>query len=549
MAKKLAYIFVSGGVISGLGKGVLTASIGKLLQAHGFSVSAIKIDPYLNLDAGTMRPTEHGEVWVTEDGGEFDQDLGNYERFLDIPLSKKHNITSGKVLFPVLERERKGEYLGQTVQYIPHVTKEITKQILGVTKNQKVDFVLVEIGGVVGDYENVLFLKAAQQIDDDFPTMYVEVAYLLTPSHLGEMKTKPMQHAIAELGHLGIRPDIVIGRGKDMMDDPRKKKIVDSTGIHFDRIFSAPDIENVYELPIILKKQRLDKIILNFFGLKSRVKNPSSKWGAYVNKISRLKKEVKVGIVGKYFDIGKFTLLDSYISVIEAIKHAAWNNNRCPKIVWIDSKSFEKNAGELKELDDMDCVVVPGGFGKSGIEGKIRAVQYCRENKVPYLGLCLGLQMAVIEFARNVCGLKGAHSTEFAPNTKYPVVAIIKEQNRILEKKGYGGTMRLGAWPAYLKARSLIKKLYGGKRIVCERHRHRYEVNPKYIKRLEKKGLIFPGYSPDRVLMEYIELPQEIHPYFVATQAHPEFTSRPMRPNPLFDGLIKAAIKNQKSKP
>lgn len=542
MLKRPAYIFVTGGVISGLGKGILTASTGKLIQSHGFSVTAIKIDPYLNVDAGTMRPTEHGEVWVTEDGGEFDQDLGNYERFLDITLSRKHNITSGKVLFSVLERERKGEYLGQTVQYIPHVTEEITRQLLDATKKRNVDFVLVEIGGVVGDYENVLFLKAAQQIEDKFPVMHIEVCYLITPTHLGEMKTKPMQHAIAELGHLGIRPDVVVGRGIREMDEVRKRKIANSSGISFEKIFSAPDIENVYELPIILKKQGLDKVILSFFNLKSKVKNPSSVWSSYINKIKRLKKEVRVGIVGKYFDIGEFTLLDSYISVIEAIKHAAWNNDRKVKITWIDSKLFEKDKDALKQLDNEDCVIVPGGFGKSGIEGKIRAVQYLRENRIPYLGLCLGLQMAVIEYARNVCGMKGANSTEFSLRTKYPVVAIIKEQKEILAKKGYGGTMRLGAWRAHLRSRSLVKELYGGKSIVYERHRHRYEVNPKYIKRLESKGLIFSGYSKDKVLMEYIELPQNVHPFFVATQAHPEFTSRPMKPNPLFDGLIKAGI-------
>lgn len=540
------FIFVIGGVISGLGKGVLTASIGKILQCYGFSVTAIKIDPYLNLDAGTMRPTEHGEVWVTDDGGEIDQDLGNYERFMGITLSRKNNITSGKVLFPVLERERKGEYLGKTVQYIPHVTNEIKEQIFNIAKDSNVDFVLIEIGGVVGDYENILFLKAAQQIEGECPVMYIEVAYLPTPKHLGEMKTKPIQHAISALGQVGIRPHVVVGRGETAMDKPRIEKIAVSSGINRERIFSAPDLSNIYALPIVLQKQKFGEVILDFFGVKSKRKYPLKKWKVFINGIENIKRDVKVGIVGKYFDTGDFTLMDSYISVIEAVKHAAWHNDRSPDIVWFDAKSFEKDSKYLKKLDQVDCVIVPGGFGNSGIEGKIHAVNYCRIHKIPYLGLCLGLQVAVIEYARNVCKLRNANSTEFIPETKYPVVAIIEEQKEILAKKGYGATMRLGAWSADLKPRSLVKKIYNGKTRVYERHRHRYEVNPKFIKTLEENGLVFSGYSSDKVLMEFVELSQKVHPYFVATQAHPEFTSKPMKPNPLFDGFIKASIKNKR---
>lgn len=531
------YIFVVGGVLSGLGKGILTASIGKLLQLHGYSVTAIKIDPYLNFDAGTMRPTEHGEVWVTEDGGEIDQDLGNYERFLDITLHKNHNITSGKVLWSVLEKERKGEYLGKTVMYIPHVIEEICNQIKAIGEEEKTDFVLVEIGGVVGDYENILFLKAASQLEN---TLFVLVGYLPVPKHLGEMKSKPMQHAVSALGSLGIKPDILVGRSEKPLDKERIEKIALSCGIPKNKIFSDPDLEIIYELPLCLANQGLDKAILEHFKLREKT-NAFKQWQEIINKIRALKTEIKVGIIGKYFDIGAFSLVDSYISVIEAVKHAAWANNCKPKIIWIDSKEFEKNPATLKKLKEIDCVIVPGGFGKTGIEGKILTAKFCRENKIPYLGLCLGLQIAVIEFARNVCGLKRANSTEFDPQTPHPVIDIIEEQKKILAEKGYGATMRLGAWPAILKEGTLAYQLYRKKK-VFERHRHRYEVNPKYIKILEKKGFVFSGCSPDGILMEFGELPKKNHPFFIGTQAHPEFTSRLTKPNPLFDGLIKAGL-------
>ncbi len=535
------FIFIIGGVISGLGKGVITASIGNLLKNFGYKVTVIKIDPYLNSDAGTMRPTEHGEVWVTEDGGEIDQDLGNYERFLDITLSRDNNITSGKVLFNVLEKERRGEYLGKTVMYIPHVTNEIKRQIIRISKKDKYDFILIEIGGVVGDYENVLFLKAAQLIEDKYPVMYIEIAYLPTPKHLGEMKTKPIQHAIADLGYTGIKPDMVIGRGETFLDKPRIKKISVSCGIHLDKIFSAPDVDNIYEMPLILHRQKLDEKILKIFDIKKR-KRIDNKWKDYIERIKKLKKQVRVAIIGKYIDSGKFTLKDSYISVVEAVRHASWHNRRKPELIWINAKSIEEDKNRLKELEKVDCIIVPGGFGTSGIEGKIMAINYCRKNKIPYLGLCLGMQVAVIEFARNECNLKGANSTEVDENTKYPVIDIIKEQREAIAKKGYGGTMRLGLWPADLKKGSLVRRFYNDKKRVYERHRHRYEVNPKYIERIEKKGLVFSGCSPDKTLMEFIELPKSVHPFFVATQSHPEFTSRPMKPNPLFDNLIKAAI-------
>jgi CTP synthase len=533
------FIFVTGGVLSGLGKGITASSIGKLLQGHGYSVTSIKIDPYLNMDAGTMRPTEHGEVWVTEDGGEIDQDLGNYERFLNIILHKNHNITSGKVYWRVLNKERRGEYLGKTVQPIPQVIDEINMMIKEVADEKETDFILIEVGGQVGDYENILFLEAARQLRFNNQVMFVHIGYLPIPKHLGEMKTKPLQHSIIALRGLGVIPDIVIGRAEKEMDDHRKMKIGFTCGIEKSKVYSNPDVGNIYEIPLVFKKQGMDNAILEHFNLKSK-SDEIKDWEKFIEQVSSLKETVRVGIVGKYFDSGDFNLVDSYISVIEAVKHAAWQNKVKPEIIWIDAKKYEKDVDQLDELKEVDCVVVPGGFGKSGIEGKVLTAQFCRENNIPYLGLCLGLQIAVIDFARHLCGMEGANSTEFNEKTKFPVVAILDGMEDILKKKGYGATMRLGAWKAFLKEGSIVQKLYGSNEAI-ERHRHRYEVNPKFIAQLEEKGLVFSGKGENNVLMEYLELPN--HKFFVATQSHPEFTSRPMKPNALFNGLIKAGKK------
>ena len=533
------YIFISGGVLSGLGKGITTASVGKLLQLRAFKVTAIKIDPYINFDAGTLRPTEHGEVWVTEDGGEIDQDLGHYERFLDVDIPKHNCITTGQVYYAVIDRERKGEYLGRTVQPIPHVTDEIKERIKKIAKESKADFVLIEIGGTVGDYENVLFLEAARQMKlDGNKVLYIHVVYLPVVKTLGEMKTKPTQHSVKELREIGIQPDFIIGRSEHLIDDVRKKKIALFCNVLEKDVISDPNVDNIYEVPLVFEKQGLCEKILEKFNIKG--KKDMKDWNKFIDKIKNLKKTVKIGIVGKYFDIGQFKLPDSYISVIEAIKHAAWYNNVKPEIEWIDSKIFEKNPKKLSMLDDLDGLIVPGGFGLSGIEGKIAAIRYVREKKIPYLGLCLGMQLAVIEFARNVCGLKGAHTTEVDPKTPHPVIDFIPEQVKLIRESRYGATMRLGAYPAILKNGTIIRKLYGKEKI-WERHRHRYEVNPKYMEILEKNGLIFSGKSPDGILMEFMELPN--HPCFIATQAHPEFKSRPMKPSPMFDGLIKTSIK------
>jgi CTP synthase len=539
------YIFIVGGVLSGLGKGIITSSIGLLLKQQGYSITAIKIDPYLNYDAGTMRPTEHGEVWVTDDGGEIDQDLGNYERFLGINLSKENNITSGKIYAKVIEKERKGAYLGQTVQPIPHVTNEIKEGIRSIAKKSLVDFVLIEVGGTVGDYENILFLEAARQLKIEDKAIFIHVGYLPLPSHLGEMKTKPLQRSVRDLLSIGIQPDFIIGRSKKPMDLIRKRKISSYCNVQENKIISAHDVDNIYKVPIILEEQHLVEMILSSFGLNYVPDYKSyKKWKTFVEQIEKFENTIKIGIVGKYFDTGDFSLVDSYISVLEAVKHAAWNNNVKVEIVWIDSKIYEENREKLKELDQLDGVIVPGGFGSSGVEGKIQTIRYCREKDIPFLGLCYGLQLAVIEYARHVCELIDANSTEVDKFSKHPVIDILPEQKEKLKKSDYGATMRLGACDAELLKDSTVYKLYNGRSVISERHRHRYEVNPEYIKTLEKDGLVFSGKSPDRRLMEFLELPN--HTYFIATQAHPEFKSRLMQPAPLFSGLMKAAINRHK---
>jgi CTP synthase len=535
------YIIITGGVVSGLGKGITTASIGKILQLHGYKVTAMKIDPYMNCDAGTLRPTEHGEVWVTEDGGEIDQDLGHYERFLDINIPKYHNITTGQVYGAVIEKERKGKYLGKTVQPIPHVTDEIKSRIRRPADESKIDFVLVEIGGTVGDYENVLFLEAVRQMKlEGDKLIFVHVTYVPVLETLGEAKTKPTQHSVKLLREIGIQPDFVITRSEDPLDDVRRGKIAMFCNVQEEDVISDSNIDNVYAVPLLFEEQDLCKKILYKLGLR-RDRNDLKTWKSYIAKIRRLDKKVKIGVVGKYFDIGSFKLSDSYISVIEAVKHAAWNNNLSPDLQWIDSKVFEKKPEKLSSLKSLDGIIVPGGFGLSGIEGKISTIKYAREYNIPYLGLCLGMQLAVVEFARNVCNLTDANTTE-VDKTGQPVIDFIPSQVKIIRDSRYGATMRLGAYPALLKKDSIVQRLYG-KNKVFERHRHRYEVNPEFVELLEGKGIVFSGRSPDGILMEFMELPG--HPYFVATQAHPEFKSRPMKPSPLFDGLIKAAKKRK----
>jgi len=566
---KQKFIFVTGGVISGVGKGIATASIGRILKEYGYKTTAIKIDPYINYDAGTLRPTEHGEVWVTEDGGEIDQDLGSYERFLGQELSKRNNITTGQVYSAIIESEREGRYEGKTVQFIPHVPEEIISRIREAGENYNI--VLTEIGGTIGDYENIPFLFAAKSLEREIGknnVVYILITYLPVPSHISEMKTKPTQQAIKSLYQLGIFPDFILCRAHQSLDRVRKKKIETYANIETDYVISAPDVDNVYEVPLNFEKEKLGKKILGKLHLTSLKKPDWKEWKGLVKNINHPKKEVNIAMIGKYVNIGAFTLKDSYISVNEALRHAGANLNIGVDIHWIDAKEIEEKGTEY--LKGFAGIVVPGGFGLTGVEGKIMAIKYARENNIPYLGLCFGMQLAVVEFARNVLGLKNAHTTEVDPKTPFPVIDLMPSQRKIIEESRYGATMRLGAYSAVLRENTFIYHLYKetgrikidmekakkitekfrlgkmqpGAEFVLERHRHRYEVNPEYIKKFESKGLIFSGVhfsvNGER-LMEFIEIPG--HRFFVATQSHPEFKSSLCHPSPPFLGFIRESVK------
>lgn len=526
------FIFIAGGVISGLGKGIVTSSIGKMFQKRGYKVTAVKIDPYINIDAGTMRPTEHGEVWVTDDGGEIDQDFGHYERFLDIAIPKKNNITTGQIYYSVIKRERKGEYLGKTVQYIPHIRDEVVRRIKECA--QGYDICVVEIGGTIGDNENEIFILAANTFSKR-DSVFVLVTYLPTPTHIGEMKSKPAQHAIKWVNMLGVQPDYIIARSNEEIDGPRREKISLYSGIDSKRIIPDQNVDLIYRVPMVFEKNEFADMLCDDLGLEKRNKD----WSSWKNLLEKPEKEITIAMVCKYIDIGKSILTDSYVSVNEALGHAGIHLKTKVNIKWIDAKLLETGEIKPEELSKYNGILVPGGFGTSGIEGKILAIKYARENKIPYLGLCLGMQLAVVEFARNICGMNGANSTEINSTTQYPVIDILPEQKELLKESKYGATMRLGSYPAVLKNGTLISRLYNDT-LVKERHRHRYEVNPQYIETLERSGLIFSGASPDRKLMEFLEL--QNHPFFIATQAHPEFTSRFEKPNPLFLGFVKACL-------
>jgi CTP synthase len=538
--KNRKYIFVIGGVMSGVGKGVTTSSIGAILKARGFSVTAMKIDPYLNVDAGTMNPTEHGEVFVLDSGLECDQDMGNYERFMNVTLPSINYMTSGSVYQSVINQERNLEYGGKCVEAVPHIPQEIIGRIQKASTKANSDVTIIEIGGTVGEYQNILFIEAARMMKLKHPedVIFVLVSYLPIPSKVGEMKTKPTQYAVRTLNSYGVQPDFIVGRSEVFLDQKRKEKIAVSCNVAERYVISAPDIESIYEVPVNFERDDLSRLILKKIGLKPKKSNLED-WFDLVEKIKNLKGKVKIGIAGKYFGTGDFVLSDSYISVIEAVKHACYKNDVKPEIEWINSEWFEKEPEKIDMLKDFDGIVVPGGFGSRGIEGKIKVIQYCRENKIPYFGLCYGMQLAVIEFARNILGLKDAITTEVDRDTKSPVIDIMPEQKKNLEDKNYGATMRLGGYPAILKKGTIAYAAYGKKRI-SERHRHRWEVNPDYIEKLEKGGLIFSGKSPNRRLMEIAELPKSAHPFFIGTQFHPEFTSTPLRSHPLFSDFVKA---------
>lgn len=536
------FIFVAGGVISGVGKGVATASIGKILQSKGFRVSAAKIDPYVNVDAGTLNPLEHGEVFVTNDGTECDQDVGNYERFLDQNFSTANYLTTGRVYQAVINRERNLEYSGKTVEVFLHIPEEVILRLKEAAEADKADFLLVEVGGTVGDYQNVLFLEAGRMMKRRMPdqVMFVLVTYLPIPENVGEMKTKPTQHAVRFLNAAGIQPDIIIARSKVAVDMPRKQKISDFCNVDVSDVISAPDVASIYEIPLNFENDNLGNRILEKFGLEQKDKD-LKEWQELVNTIHASKKSVQIGIVGKYFEIGDFTLMDSYLSVIESIKHASWAIKRDPKITWLSAEKYENDPQAAEELREYDGIIVPGGFGSRGTEGKMKAIQFCRENKIPYFGLCLGLQLAVIEFARNVCGLPDATSREFAKDAKTPVVDVMPDQKALLEEKRYGATMRLGSYPCKLKKGTIAYKAYGTEDIK-ERHRHRYELNNEYLELLARKGLVMSGINTERDLVEIAELKN--HPFFLGTQFHPEFQSRPLHPHPLFLEFLKACAKD-----
>jgi len=531
----MKYVFITGGVLSGLGKGIVAASLGRILISRGYKVSAIKIDPYLNQDAGTMNPVEHGEVFVLDDGGEVDMDFGHYERFLGGSLSSDHNITTGKVFQKVLDKERKGDYLGQTVQIVPHVINEIKATIREIAKREDPDIQLVEIGGTVGDIEAMSFLEATRQMKAEEPGNVLVAHLTLVPqlSVVGEQKSKPTQHSVRFLRDAGIAPDLIIGRSTHYLTDKIKRKIALFCNVKEDAVISNPDASTIYAVPLILDKEGLGDLVLRRLRLRKK-RARLGEWKRLVKRIKNAKKHVTIALTGKYMK-----LHDSYVSVEESLVHAGAALGLSVDLVWIDTEEFEKDPKKIAILDSVDGIIVPGGYGSRGIEGKIMAVKYARQKKVPYLGLCYGLQMAVIEYARNVAGLKDAHTTEVNPKTPYPVITIQEEQKTIEQM---GGTNRLGAYKARLTPGSLANKLYD-KQLISERHRHRYEVNPEYIPTLEAAGLKFTGRNPGRDLVEIIELPGQ---FFIASQFHPELKSRLDKPSPLFVGFLKAASRRKK---
>lgn len=536
------YIFVTGGVVSSLGKGITAASLGRLLKNRGYKVTIQKFDPYINIDPGTMSPYQHGEVFVTDDGAETDLDLGHYERFVDENLSKASNVTTGKVYQSVINKERKGEYLGSTIQVIPHITNEIKERVMRVGKADNADIVITEIGGTVGDIESLPFLEAIRQVRKDLPNkndvIYIHVTLVPYISAAEELKTKPTQHSVKELRSIGIQPDIIVCRTVKELSENMKKKIALFCDVEPDAVINNLTADSIYDVPLLMEQEGLDHIALKKLGLADRPVDLSD-WKDMVARIHNAKGVTRIALVGKYVK-----LHDAYLSVVESLSHAGYAYGTKIDIRWVNSEEIEENKPDLSEVfKDIDGIIVPGGFGYRGIEGKIDAIRYARENKIPFLGLCLGMQCAVIEFARNVCAMKKANSSEFIPDTPYPVIDLMSDQEDVTEK---GGTMRLGIYPCKLKDGTRARKLYDNKEIIYERHRHRYEVSNELRPILEKAGLIISGTSPDGRLVEIIELKD--HPYFEATQAHPEFKSRPNRPHPLFLGFIEAALKELKKK-
>ena len=529
------YIFVTGGVVSGLGKGITAASLGRLLKNRGYKVTIQKMDPYINVDPGTMSPIEHGEVFVTDDGAETDLDLGHYERFIDENLTKNSSVTTGKIYSSVIEKERKGEYLGKTVQVIPHITNEIKENIYSF-ENQDVDIVITEIGGTIGDIEGLSFIEAIRQVGIEKPkgdVIYIHVTLLPYITGSNELKSKPTQHSVKELQSLGIKPDILVCRSELPITDNMRQKIALYCNVRPESVIQNATVDNLYAVPLMLEEEGLTREVCKHLNL-DKIEPQNEEWEKMINNIRNIQeKQVKVAIVGKYI-----TLEDSYLSVVESLRHAGFKNDVKVEVRFVDSEEIT-NENVKEKLAEYDAVLVPGGFGNRGIEGKIACIKFARENKIPFLGICLGMQMAVVEFARDVLGLSDANSEEFDNNSQNKVIHIMDEQKGIDKK---GGTMRLGAYPCVLKEGSKAFELYGKKEI-SERHRHRFEYNNEYKEKMEEKGLICTGTSPNGKLVEIVELKD--HPYFIAGQFHPEFKSRPNKPHPLFVGLIKAAKDNK----
>lgn len=537
------YIFVVGGVMSGVGKGIASSSIALLLKSRGLKVTALKIDPYINVDAGTMNPTEHGEVFVLKDGLETDQDMGNYERFLGITLDGGNYMTTGSVYLDVIKKERNLEYKGRNVEVVPDIPLSVIERIQSAADRADADVTLIEIGGTVGEYQNVIFLEAIRMMKTDLNgnVAVVLVSYLPVPGSIGEMKTKPTQYAARTLNSAGVFADVIIARSPVGVDDKRKQKIALFCNVKSENVISAPDVKSIYDVPLNFEKDGLSTRLCDVLKLEPKQQADLSLWKKFVAKTKNGKKEVRIAVIGKYFSSGDFVLSDVYISVLEAIKYSAYQNNAKPVITYLSSLDFEKGIKKLSDLKKFDGVLIPGGFGATGIEGKIKVIEYVRKNNIPYFGICYGMQLAVIEYARNVLKLKGAHTAEIAPRSPHLVIDVMPDQKEKIAKLQMGGTMRLGEFVADITKGTHAAKAYKLAQIT-ERHRHRYEVNPEYIEQLEKGGIIFSGKSPDKRLMEIMELPHKIHPFFVGVQFHPEFHARPLAPHPIFSAFIAAAL-------
>ncbi|HEY3027536.1 MAG TPA: CTP synthase [Pyrinomonadaceae bacterium] len=535
------YIFVTGGVVSSLGKGLAASSIGCLLEARGLRVALIKLDPYINVDPGTMSPFQHGEVFVTDDGAETDLDLGHYERFTHAHLSQANNWTTGRIYLSVIEKERRGDYLGKTIQVIPHVTNEIKEAVRGVADNNDVDVVIVEIGGTVGDIESLPFLEAIRQMGNEEGTgntLYVHVTLVPFIAAAGELKTKPTQHSVRELREIGIAPDILLCRSDRPLSQDLRSKIALFCNVKDSAVITAQDVDTIYEVPLAFHDQGLDELIVSALQLgEQAAATDLSQWRKLVATVREPSGgETSIAIVGKYVE-----LEDSYKSLREALTHGGVGNNLRVNVKWIESEELMEDDYESR-LRDFDAILVPGGFGKRGVEGMIRAISYARRTSTPYFGICLGMQTACVEYARNVCELKDADSTEFDLNTPHPVIFKLRD---LVDVEELGGTMRLGAWPCLLAEGSLARDVYGGAAEISERHRHRYEFNPEFRASLEREGFVFSGISPDEKFVEIIELSREVHPWFLACQFHPEYKSRPLDPHPLFASFVRAAFENR----